>query len=246
MKKQFRYFIYLLFLVSLFSSCTNYNYRKLLTDEVVLKDGNSQTGTIVSCDSSNLKIKKIDESISIIPWTTIDTVQGKKLKTIFFGADVGIYKVPYFSVFRNESITPTQVGAQYKLGYALRGTKLYYFHLTVIPAKPYSITKFGFGYQYYMGQTTYLKKNAFYVGVEANLMGVQYNNGPQFTFEPFTGYERKCSDRIRMHAKLGLQLNFSSKNNQTGINFTIGAHFMNRNFSKYYKTLNAEHKQLRK
>ena len=85
------------FFASVFTGCMNTNYRKLLTDEVVLKDGNSQTGTIIQCDSSNLRIKKIDESITNIPWTSIDTVQGKKLKTFFFGANMGIYKTPYFS-----------------------------------------------------------------------------------------------------------------------------------------------------
>src|SRR3989344_5167335 len=100
MKTAIKYSLSILLLSALFTSCMN--YRRLLTDEVVLKDGNSQTGTIVLCDSTNLKIKKIDESISIIPWTSIDTVQGKKLKTFFLGVNMGYYNTPYFSVFRNE------------------------------------------------------------------------------------------------------------------------------------------------
>ncbi|MCX6296420.1 MAG: hypothetical protein NTX97_10200, partial [Bacteroidetes bacterium] len=108
MKNYFKYFICLLFSASVFTSCTN--YRKLLTDEIVFKDGNSQTGTIQKCDSVNLRMEKIDESISIIPWTTIDTIRGKKLKTLFLGANFGYYNSPYFSVFRNEPFVGKQYG----------------------------------------------------------------------------------------------------------------------------------------
>ena len=244
MKKLLLPFFFSLFCIFLLAGCIN--QRRLITDEIVFKDGNSQTGTIIQVDSANIRIKKMDESINIIPWASIDTIKGKKLKTFFGGVNMGVYKTPYFSVFRNESITPTSFGMQYKVGFALRGVKLYYLNLTIIPAHPYSITKFGLGYQYYMGQSTYLRKSAFFIGTEANLMGVQYNNGPQLTFEPFTGFERKLSERIRLHAKLGMQFNMSNKNNQTGLNFTIGIHFMRRNLTRYYTTLNTEHRKLHK
>lgn len=244
MRKQLHFFVILVLGTSIQIGC--FSPKRLITDEIVFKDGDSQTGTIIKCDSANVKIKKMDESITTIPWTNIDTIQGKKLKTFFGGVNMGVYKTPYFSVFRNESITPTSFGMEYKIGMAMRGVKLYYVNLTIIPAKPYSITKFGLGYQHYLGKTTYLKKNAFFIGTEANMMSVEYNNGPQLTFEPFTGFERKCSNTIRLHAKLGMQFNMSNKNNQTGLNLTIGVHFMRRNLTRYYKTLNSEHRQLRK
>lgn len=244
MKSYLKYSIYLLLLGTVFTSCMN--YRKLLTDEVVLKDGNSQTGTIVLCDSTNLKIKKIDESISIIPWTSIDTVQGKKLKTLFLGVNMGYYNTPYFSVFRNEPFTGRAFGMQYKLGFTYRGNKLLYTHLTYSPAQPYSITKFGMGYQKYIGASTYLKKNSYFWGSEFNLMGVKYNNGAQTTLEPFTGYERKCNENIRVHFKFGLQFNLANKNSQTGVNFTVGVHFLKKNFKKHYEILNKEHRIYRK
>ncbi len=244
MKNTIRYFIFLvLFAVSL-SSCNN--YRRLLTDEVVLKDGNSQTGTIVQCDSTNLKIKKIDESISVIPWTSIDTVQGKKLKTVFAGINMGYYNTPYFSVFRNEPFTGRAFGMQYKIGIAYRGNKILYTHLTYSPAKPYAITKFGIGYQKYIGASTYIKKNSYFWGSEFNLMGVKYNNGTQTTIEPFTGYERKLNENIRVHFKFALQFNLANKNEQTGVNFTLGVHFLKKNFKKQYEILNKEHRIYRK
>ena len=217
------------------------NYRKLLTDEIVLKNGNSQTGTIIQCDSTNLKVEKIDESISIIPWATIDTVQGKKLKTIWFGANFGYYNTPYFSVFRNEPIVAKQFGMQYKIGLAVRSNKLYYLNLSYSPARPYAITKFGLGYQRYIGNSTYLKKNSFFWGSELNLMNAKYNNGAQTTLEPFTGFEKKCNEHIRLHVKLGLQFNIANKNKQTGVNLTIGVHFMKKDFKKYYDVLNKQH-----
>lgn len=240
----FRYFIFTALLTLALTGCRN--YRKLVTDEIVLKDGNSQTGTIIKCDSAALKIRRMDESINIIPWTLVDTVQGKKLKTLWFGANFGYYKIPYFSVFRNEAFTPEQLGMEYKIGLATRGVKLYYLNLTYAPAKPYSITKFGFGYQYYLGASTYLRKNTFFVGGEANLLNAQYNNRSQFTLEPYTGFERKLNEHLRIHFKFQLQLNMANKNNKAGVNTTIGIHFMKRNFQKYYHTLNTEHRLPRK
>lgn len=244
MKNYFKISICTFLCVTAFTSCIN--YRNLITDEIVLNDGNSQTGTIIKSDSTNLKIKKIDESISIIPWSTIDTIQGKKLKTFWVGANFGYYNTPYFSVFRNESMVGKQLGSQYKIGLATRGIRLYYLNLSHSPAKPYAVTKFGVGYQRYVVNTTYLKKNSFFWGSELNLMNAKYNNGSQATLEPFTGFERKYNERLRLHFKFGLQFNLANKNNQTGFNMTVGVHFLKKDFKKYYETLNKEHRIYRK
>lgn len=244
MKQFIKYIFYIIFSAAILSSCMN--SRKLVTDEIVLKDGNSQTGTIQHCDSINLKIKKMDESITIIPWTTVDTIIGKKLKTIWFGANFGYYKTPYFSVFRDESMIAKQWGMQYKIGLALRGVKLYYIDLSYSPAKPYAVTKVGLGFQRYLGGSTYLKKNTFFVGTEVNFMNAKYNNGAQVALEPFTGFEKKLNEHLRVHFKFGLQLNIANKNNQAGFNATIGIHFLKRNFKLYYDVLNDERRIYRK
>jgi hypothetical protein len=244
MKNYLKYFILFIITAFILSGCLN--YKRLINDEVVLKDGNSLTGTVIKSDSATLKLKKIDESIAIIPWSTIDTIQGKKFKTIWYGANLGFYNTPYFSVFRNEPFDAHQFGFQGKIGIALRGTKLYYAHLTLSPAKPYAITKFGLGYQRYLGRSTYLRNNCFFVGSEFNLMSVKYNNGLQNTFEPYTGFEKKLNENIRIHFKLALQINISNKNNQPGFNATVGIHFLKKNFKKEYNVLNKEHKLYRK
>lgn len=222
------------------------NYRRLITEEIVLKDGNSQTGTIVESDTAKLRLRKIDESVTVLPWNNIDTVIGKKFKTMWLGTNLGYYKIPYFSVFRNKPMTAECPGMQFKAGMAIRGSKLFYLNLTIAPAQPYGVTKFGFGYQHYMGQTSYLEKNAFFVGSELNLMNAKYNNGAQTTFEPFTGYERKLNEHLRIHFKLQLQFNLANKNNANGVSTTVGIHFMKKNFRKIYKTINTERRLVRR
>ncbi len=243
MKSYINPFLYIL-LFLIFNACTN--YKRLITDEVVLKDGNSHTGTILQSDSVSLKLEKVDESKLVIPWGSIDTVIGKKYKTLWFGANSGYYKAPYFSVFRNESLTAENIGIQYKAGIAGRGMKLCYLTLLLLPDKPYTMNKLGVGFQRYLGKSTYLKDNSFFIGYEINLMNVKHNNGSQITFEPFTGFEKKLNERCRIHFKLGFQKNLLNKNNQTGVSVTIGFHFMKRNFKKYYEVLNKEHRIYRK
>lgn len=236
--------IFLLTLPFVVTGC--FNSRKLVTDEIVFKDGNSQTGTILQCDSTSIRLKKMDESVITIAWENIDTIQGKKLKTLWIGSNYGYYKAPYFSVFRNEAMTAKSIGMQHKIGMAYRGNKLYYLGLTIIPSKPYTVTKFGFGYQQYLGATTYIGKQSFFVGGEFNLMNAKYNNGSQVTLEPFSGYEYRCTPQLRLSFKLQLQFNLANKNSQTGISTTIGIHFLRRNFKRYYQSLNHEHRLPRK
>lgn len=218
------------------------NYKKNITDEIVLKDGNSHTGTILQCDSAKIRLQKIDESLLIISWADINVIQGKKFKTLWVSADLGYFKSPYFSVFRNEALTAENMGFQFKGGIALRSKKLFYIQLIVIPSKPYSVTKFGLGYQKYLSTGSYLSKNAFFAGTEFNLMNAQRNNGPQITWEPFGGVEKKLNEQLRIHFKLGLQFNLANKNNKTGVNMTIGILYVKRNFKKYYDVLNSQHR----
>lgn len=233
------YFASLFGLLALLGGCvTN---RRFITDEVVLKDKNTQTGTILSTDSLGLRLKKMDESVSVIRWADVDTIVGKKLKTAWVGVNAGYYTIPYFSVFRNEAMVGRALGMQCKIGTARWGNNLYYAHLTFSPASPYKITKSGFGYQRYLRDATYIKKSGFFAGGEFNFMNAKYNNGSQITLEPFAGYERKLNEQVRVHFKFGLQFNVANKNNSTGSNFTIGFHFMRKNFKKRYRVLNSEH-----
>ncbi len=224
-------------------SCSK--YTRLITDEVVLKDGNSQTGTILNCDSLKLSLKKIDESIFIIPWEKIDSVKGKKLKTFWVGFNYGYYSTPYFSVFGNEAINAKDFGSQMKFGIAMRGNKLFYVNVFHLPAERERINKKGFGYQYYIKKTNYLSSKSLFVGSEINLMNVSLNNGSQLTIDPFIGLERKWKEQVRFQLKLGLQLNMFNRNNTTGFNFSIGTTLLKKNFQKQYALINKEHKLIK-
>lgn len=245
MKLFFKYTTLLFLSFAVLTSCRS--YRKLITDEVIMKDGNSQTGTITKCDTTSLRLKKADESTSVIEWKNIDTIVGKKLKTFWFGMNFGYYNTPYFSVFRNEPMVGRALGVQYKAGMAYRGNNMYYFNFSFTPAQPYAINKFGFGFQRYVGRANYTtKRNCFFWGSELNFMNVKYNNGSQTTLEPFTGYELKCLENIRAHVKFGLQFNLANKNSQTGVNISIGVHFIRKNFKERYTILNTEHRVVRR
>lgn len=224
------------FLLQFLNSCIN--QRHLITDELVFKDGNSQTGTIMYSDTVSLKLKKMDESQSFYYWKDIDTVKGKKLRTFWGGINSGYYYVPYYSAFRNEKINASALGMQLKMGMAYRGVRMFYTHLTIIPAQPYTITKAGLGYQRYLKENALLKRYALLVGTEVNFMNAKFNNGFQTTIEPYAGYEFKLSGTIRAHVKTGLQFNFANKNNNVGANVSIGVHFLRHNFYKHYKELN--------
>lgn len=240
MKSAFNYLFLTISALSMLSSCVN--YRRGITDEIILKDENSLTGTITESDSTKLKLRKIDESITVIKWADIDTIVGKRFKTVFVGANLGYYNIPYFSVFRNEAMSGNAAGFQFKIGYALRSNNLFYFTQLFSPTTPYSITKTGLGYQRYLGKTTYLKKYSFFVGGEFNLMNVKNNNGAQATIEPYTGYELRLAAHVRVHFKFGLQLNLANKNSSMGSNFSLGFHFMRKNFKKRYNYLNTQHR----
>ena len=240
MKSFLKYVLVLISASTLLTGCLN--YRRMITDEVILKDQNSQTGTITESDSTKLKLRKIDESVTVIKWDDIDTIIGKKFKTVFVGANIGYQNIPYFSVFRNEARSAYGAGYQYKVGFALRSNTLFYFSLLFCPATPYGITKTGLGYQRYLGQTTYLKKTAFFVGGEFNLMNVAQNNGAQVTIEPFTGYEYRLAAHVRVHVKFGIHIGLASKNSALGSNLSLGFHFMRKNFKKRYNYLNTQHR----
>jgi hypothetical protein len=224
----------------LFTSC--HGYRKYLNEEVVLKDENSYTGTVIFSDTSKIKLKKIDESVMVIPWISIDTIGGKRLKCFFAGMNAGYYRIPYYSVFRNEAITSSAIGFQFKAGTTLRGDKLIYANLITSPATPYAINMYGVGIQRYIYKSSYIGDDAYFLGAEFDLMNAKNNNGAQANLQPFAGIEKKLSDQIRIHAKWALQFNFANKNTKTGVNFTIGIHFMRKNFNYRYAYLNKERK----
>jgi hypothetical protein len=215
--------------------------KKLITDEVFLKNNNSITGTIVSSDSTKLKIIKFDESSQIINWNEIDTIVGKKYKSLFFGLGLGLYNTPYFSVFKNEAINSNSLGFQIKIGRVIRLRKLNYFHFTQTAAKPFAVSKLGFGLQRYFKKFDYVNKSGFYYGSEFNALFAKYNNGFQTTLEPYLGYELILNNQILANLKFQLQINVANRNNNLGVGLTLGFHFLKTNFKQHYDILNSLH-----
>jgi hypothetical protein len=107
---------------------------------------------------------------------------------------------------------------------------------------PYHINKFGVGTMRYIKKARYTTEKGFFWGLEFNLINAKQNNGVQMCVDPSWGYDYQFTDQFRIHGKMGIQINVSNKNNAAGINFTIGLHYLKRNFKKYYTTLNKEHR----
>ncbi len=53
------------------------------------------------------------------------------------------------------------------------GNNLHYINWFYSPAKPYTIKKFGYGYQRYLFKDTYLSNAGLFTGYELNLMNVR-------------------------------------------------------------------------
>lgn len=184
----------------------------------------------------------MDESHVNINWTEIDTIVGKRFKTFFAGMNTGFYNVPYFSTFRNEAINAKALGFQFKAGKATRGRQMNYFTITTLPARPYHVNKFGLGFMRYIGKASYAGNNGFFWGLEYNLMNAKYNNGVQMALDPYWGYDKKIKEQLRLNFKMGFQINIANKNNNLGVNLTVGIHYLKRNFKKYYTDLNQSHR----
>jgi hypothetical protein len=236
MKKRFSIILFIA-IIMLVSSCAS---RKLV-DKVVLKNASTLTGKITQADSAKVILERQDRSVQHIPWQEIDSVSGIRYKTFFSELALGYAKTPYFSVFRNESFNPAAFSITGKIGIAQNRKNVKYLKYSFLPAKPYNLRKIGIGFQRY-AKGTYFSKNSFFWGNDFSLILIPYNNAPQLTFEPFCGYSRYLTPKIRVNAQWNLQLNPFGKNASvgTGLNFSILYHF--KDINARYSTLNQLHK----
>ena len=229
-------FMYLVFVLLAFVLTNCNSYKRSIKEEVILKNGNSETGRIITSDSTQLKIKKADASVSVIQWEDIDKIRGIKLFSPALSINGGLYFNPYFSVFRNENYYPTNGGAAIRAGMVKYGKRFRYFNLVIIPARPYSIAKTGYGFQRYF-RRDYLNNWNIHAGSEFNLMHIRYNNAPQFCIEPFAGAEIKWTENLRCNAKFGIMACPFSKSDRMGVNFSFGINYIMVDFKKRYDTL---------
>jgi hypothetical protein len=223
-----------LFIMSI-TACNS--YLKTVTEEVVLKNGETATGKLMYCDSSSLKLQKMDLSLSVYNWSEVDSVRGIKFKTHILSFNSGYFSTPYYSVFRGENFKPNNLGFQMRVGTAKFHRTFNYVHYTFIPSNPYNISKLGMGTQRYI-LSDMASKKSFLAGLEGNLLFINYNNVPQVALEPFIGYEFKLNDQLRLHVKMGTQRSILSKNPDWGIHFTAGINFLSKNYKKHYHSIN--------
>jgi hypothetical protein len=226
------------FLIAQITACVVPRHH--VREEVVLRNGNTQTGKILHCDSLALTIKGADKSTSVLPWAEIDSVRGLRLRTWWVGANVGFSHTPYFSVFRNEGMAANGLVAQAKVGWARHGRNLQYVHFSVFPNPTERLSKFGYGVQRYLWQG-YLQQNGIFFGSEFNLLNAKLNNGSQISIEPFAGYDRQIKEQWRLQIKMGIQVNPLNRNNGTGFCTSVGFNYQLRNLHKRYRQLNQQH-----
>jgi hypothetical protein len=227
----------LVVLILIVSSCS---INRKLVDKVTLKNGDVKTGKIINCDSNKINLSRPDKTLTILNWADIDTIVGIKNKTVFFEINTGFSKSPYYSVFQYKPINSNAISIQAKVGIAKKSNKIRYVHLQYFFSKPYTINKFGYGFQrYFLGN--YLKPKSLIAGSEFNLLFAKYNNTPQISIEPFLGYEMKFGSNHAVNFRTNLQWNILNKNPSIGYGIKIGYIYFFRVINKHYKNLNTTH-----
>ena len=215
--------------------------KRILTDEVHLRDGSTVVGKITKSDSTKIEIARLDHSTQILNWNLIDSVRPHNYFTPMSSMYAGLFNTPYYSVFLNEKNQPTNLGLQGRTGWAINGKRYTYLHLTLIPSQPLGIRKLGFGKEFYK-RGTYMSQKCLMLGYETNLIFIKNNNAPQFSFEPAFGKHWHWKNQYNIYAKIALQINIASRNQNAGISFGVGINYLHKDFKTHYQTLNETHK----
>jgi hypothetical protein len=215
-------------------------FRRLINDEVFLRDGSSVTGTISSADSASVTLQKSDLSRQVIGWQQIDSIGSASHRTMMLGGALGLFSTPYYSAFQGEAYQPTGVGLVLRAGTVSFGKTYKYVNLSFLSGRPYGVTKLGVGIQRHL-KLRYVDAWSPFLGLEANLMFVKNNNSPSFTLDPFLGGDLRLSPQVRLMGRLGFQLNPASAANPLGANLSAGVTYQWRNFSAHNSHLLRHH-----
>ena len=209
--------------------------RIFLKDKVVIK------GNIVKVDSLQMMVELSPKESRTFLWEQVDSIQGIRFPSLFIGYQLGYAHVPYFSMFRNESIQNRNIGFQLKLGRAVNGNSLRYLHFSQTPGNPFQVRKWGWGFQRYM-LGSYLGPKSIFAGADIGLMKPQYNNGNQLYLEPFIGWDYQWNRHLRAFAKCTTQWNVLNRNPKLGWGVQAGLVIVFRDFNKHYQVLNQQHR----
>ena len=236
---KFRFFkIHILLAIAFLAfGCRVYkpNEKVFLKDKVVLK------GNIVKVDSVQMRVELSPKESRTFPWEQVDSIQGIRFRSLFIGYQLGYSHIPYFSMFKNESMQNRNIGFQLKMGRTVNGNSLRYLHFSQTPGNPFQVRKWGWGFQRYL-LGSYLGPKSIFAGAEIGLMKPQYNNGNQVYMEPFIGWDYQWNQHLRAFAKCTTQWNVLNRNPKLGWGVQAGLVIIVRDFKKHYRVLNDQHR----
>jgi hypothetical protein len=228
----------LLALALFFVQCKN----KRPLEKVVLKDKTEWSGEIVKVDSVQVALKISRSEKKVFDWKDIQRVENVAQRSWVFGYQLGYGHIPYYSMFRGESMSANGIGFQCKLGKTKNGNSIRYFHFAQNTGIPFSVRKWGWGFQrYLLGDDQ--ARQGLYAGSDVGWMKPQFNNGNQFYLEPFVGYDGQWSKRLRTFAKVGMQWNVLNQNPAIGVSISIGLNFLLQDWDHHYEILNTQHRR---
>lgn len=208
-------------------------------DMLVFKDGNTQTGKIIRCDSVSLVLRKVDHSTTKYEWSQIDSVRGLPYRTYFFSASLGISKVNYWSTLLYRDVKSTSQAFYYRYGNMSWRRWAKYIELEFIGARPFKMQRLGGGVNYYMF-TDYTKPWNAYLGLDASINMVDNNKNFVSTGLHF-GTEYLYKNKYRLFAEMDFQKAIFNINKNSSFCFLVGMKWC-KELEKYYKKLNQTRK----
>lgn len=237
MKKIYRFKLFLVYISIMFPALVF--SQKLSRDLLILKNGDTQAGRVLSSDSVNLTLKKYDHSIQKFPWAEIDSVRGLTCKTFFISGGLGISHIDQWSTLLYKNVNSTSQSFNYRFGTLKWGHWSRYAELVFIGASPFKTQRLGVGGSYYI-PFDYSRKINYYAGADANLTVVA-NNSNYLSLGLHFGSEYLNKNKHRLFAEMDFQRAIFNINQNYSFCFMAGIR-SGKEFGKYYKKLNSTHK----
>lgn len=207
--------------------------QKRQPDKIILKNTEVQTGKIIEVDADHIRLRKADDSETLIPFGDIDSVTGLSYRTRFIAGGLGLGSFNYYSPYLFEDNRTKGGHFLLRAGRFKNRHRATFGQLSIMPGT-FTVTRIGVGGQYHIWQHSD-PVNA-YIGVvpELNLVA----NNPAFvTFSGHVGASFLAWEKVRFFAEatwLRPVFNISKANS---FNVQIGIR-LNREFWPYYKALN--------
>jgi hypothetical protein len=206
-------------------------------DRVVLQSSDVTVGRIIAVDSAALRLKVRGEGETVIPFAEIDSVTGQNFKTRFVALSTGIMSFRYYSPFLAEQDALFAMPLQLRWGKLHHQRWAHAWQFSVLPQKDFTVTKFGYAYQFY-AYHKYTAPFNVYFALMPELNAVRYNNTPFMTFSTSVGASYLLKNKVRIWSELVYQRPLWNINRRSSVGLVVGMRF-HREFSKYYRNINA-------